>query len=312
MRNAAILSIISVALFACGPARHDDRAPSASPNKKADIKADIKKVEEPNQVKGTAQTSPALLQKVQEVPKDIKEPAPDAQKTASGLLYKVYVVGKGKEHPGPLDLVTVHYSGWKTDGTLFDSSVRNGKPVKFPLNHVLKGWSEGLQLMVVGEKRRLWIPANLAYGDKPTRPGAPAGMLVFDVELLDITKAPKVPEDVAAVPPNAIKTASGLAYRVLKKGTGKVRPKPESTVTVHYAGWTTDGKMFDSSITRGEPIDFPLNGVIKGWSEGVGLMVAGEKTRFWIPAKLAYGDKPTSPGAPAGMLVFEIELLSIK
>ena len=82
-------------------------------------------------------------------------------------------------------------------------------------------------------------------------------------------------------------------------------------VEVHYSGWTTDGKMFDSSVTRGEPATFPLNGVIPGWTEGVQLMVVGEKTRFWIPGNLAYDNSPR-PGAPTGTLVFDVELLSIK
>jgi peptidylprolyl isomerase len=80
---------------------------------------------------------------------------------------------------------------------------------------------------------------------------------------------------------------------------------------VHYTGWTTDGKMFDSSVARGEPATFPLNGVIKGWTEGVQLMVVGEKRRFWIPGNLAYDNSPR-PGAPKGMLVFDVELLAIK
>jgi peptidylprolyl isomerase len=245
-------------------------------------------------------------------PADVKAPPADAEKTASGLASKVLTPGKGTEKPTAADTVRVHYTGWTTDGVKFDSSVDRGSPAQFPLRGVIKGWTEGLQLMVEGEKRRFWIPGNLAYGDTPTRPGAPAGMLVFDVELLGVIKAPKVPEDVAAVPKNAKKTKSGLAYRVLKKGTGKDHPKAESTVQVHYSGWTTDGKMFDSSVARGEPATFPLNGVIKGWTEGVQLMVVGEKTRFWIPGALAYGDTPSRPGAPAGMLVFDIELLSIK
>jgi len=191
---------------------------------------------------------------------------------------------------------------------MFDSSVVRGEPTEFPLNRVIPGWTEGVQLMVQGEKRRFWIPVNLAYGG---RPGAPAGMLVFDVELLGITGAPKVPEDVAAPPKNAKKTKSGIAYRVLKKGTGKEHPKAESMVEVHYSGWQTDGKMFDSSVARGMPTSFPLNGVIPGWTEGVQLMVVGEKTRFWIPGNLAYDNSPR-PGAPKGMLVFDIELLSIK
>jgi peptidylprolyl isomerase len=95
---------------------------------------------------------------------------------------------------------------------------------------------------------------------------------------------------------------------VLQKGTGKEHPKPEALVQVHYSGWTTDGKMFDSSVARGEPATFPLNRVIKGWTEGVQLMVEGEKTRFWIPVELAYNNQP---GRPAGMLVFDVELLKI-
>jgi peptidylprolyl isomerase len=170
--------------------------------------------------------------------------------------------------------------------------------------------------MVVGEKRRFWIPGNLAYGDTP-RGGAPAGMLVFDVELLGVThpppppKPPEVPPDVAAAPKNAKKTKTGIAYRVLQKGKGKEHPKKESTVEVHYSGWTTDGKMFDSSVVRGMPAKFPLGDVIKGWTEGVQLMVVGEKTRFWIPGDLAYDNSPR-PGAPKGTLVFDIELLSIQ
>jgi FKBP-type peptidyl-prolyl cis-trans isomerase len=245
-------------------------------------------------------------------PADVKAAPADAEKTPSGLASKVLTPGTGKEKPGAADTVKVHYTGWTTDGVKFDSSVDRGQPASFPLNQVIKGWTEGVQLMVVGEKRRFWIPGPLAYGDTPTRPGAPAGTLVFDVELLGIDKAPEVPSDVAEAPKTAKKTKSGIAYHVLKKGTGKEHPKATSTVEVHYSGWTTDGKMFDSSVTRHEPAMFPLNGVIKGWTEGVQLMVVGEKTRFWIPGALAYGDTPTRPGAPAGTLVFDIELLSIK
>jgi peptidylprolyl isomerase len=244
-------------------------------------------------------------------PPDVGAVPADAAKTASGLASKVLMAGTGKDHPGSSDKVKVHYTGWTKDGTMFDSSVTRGEPITFPLNGVIAGWTEGLQLMVVGEKRRLWIPAALAYGDHP-RQGAPGGDLVFDVELLDVTAAPKpppVPEDVKAAPASAKKTASGLAFRVLKPGTGTEHPTAASNVVVHYSGWTTDGKMFDSSVTRGQPARFGLGNVIKGWTEGVQLMTKGEKARFWIPGALAYGDKPTRPGAPSGMLVFDIELI---
>jgi peptidylprolyl isomerase len=165
----------------------------------------------------------------------------------------------------------------------------------------------------VGEKRRLWIPPALAYGETPGM-GAPAGQLTFDVELLEILQTPKpwpVPTDVKEAPKAAKKTSSGLAYKLLTKGKGTKHPAATERVTVHYAGWTPDGKQFDSSVTRGEPATFPLNGVIKGWTEGVQLMVEGDKMRFWIPSELAYGDKPTRPGAPSGPLVFDVELISI-
>jgi peptidylprolyl isomerase len=169
--------------------------------------------------------------------------------------------------------------------------------------------------MTKGEKRRFWIPSRLAYGDRPARPTQPAGDLVYDVELLDFVKLPEppaVPPDLDGPPAGAKKTASGLAYVILKHGKGKVHPKPNSTVDVHYSGWTPDGKLFDSSVLRGQPATFPLDGVIKGWTEGLQLLVPGDKARFWIPGKLAYGDKPSRPGAPAGPLVFDVELLSIK
>jgi peptidylprolyl isomerase len=159
--------------------------------------------------------------------------------------------------------------------------------------------------MVVGEKRRLWIPEALAYRGQA---GRPKGVLVFDVELLSYAESPtKAPADVKAAPTDAKKTPSGLAYKVLRQGTGGRHPKASSSVTVNYTGWTTDGRMFDSSLTGGQPITFPLNGVIAGWTEGVQLMVEGEKTRFWIPEGLAY--KGQSP--PYGTLVFDIELLKI-
>ena len=94
-----------------------------------------------------------------------------------------------------------------------------------------------------------------------------------------------------------------------------VRPTARSTVRVHYTGWTTDGRMFDSSVARGEPIEFQVTGVISGWTEALQLMVVGEKRRFWIPGHLAYDNIPDMPGGPPnpkGMLVFDIELIAVR
>ena len=123
------------------------------------------------------------------------------------------------------------------------------------------------------------------------------------------------PPDVAAPPADASRTASGLASKILQIGFSNVRPSLRSKVRVHYTGWTTDGKMFDSSVVRGEPLEFDVTGVIPGWTEGLQLMVVGEKRRFWIPGALAYDPVPDTPGAPPppkGMLVFDVELIAVK
>ncbi len=116
------------------------------------------------------------------------------------------------------------------------------------------------------------------------------------------------PPDVAAPPADAKYTGSNIASKVIAPGKGTRHPRPNSEVTVHYMGWTTDGRTFDSSRSRGQPATFTLDGVIPGWTEGVQMMVEGETRRFWIPARLAYEG---SPGKPQGMLVFDIELIRI-
>ncbi|MQA31645.1 MAG: peptidylprolyl isomerase [Luteitalea sp.] len=238
-------------------------------------------------------------------PPDVAAAPAGATKTPSGLASQIIKPGSGTTHPGKADLVTVHYTGWTTDGKMFDSSVTRGMPATFPLDRVIAGWTEGVQLMVTGETRRFWIPEAIAYRGQRD----PKGMLVFDVELMSFTPSPtQAPPDVKAPPADAKKTTSGIAYRVLTPGAGSRHPNATNRVTVHYSGWTVDGKLFDSSVLRGEPATFPLDGVIAGWTEGVQLMVVGEKTRFWIPEALAYKGQRD----PRGLLVFDVELLGIE
>jgi len=305
------LAIACASLLGCNKTP-PEAGPSDQKQSSAAAAASTPAPEPPKSAEPPAEPPPAAQPNAIPAPADVAAAPADAKTTASGLKVKVLKAGTGKDHPKDGDRVSVHYSGWTKDGKMFDSSVARGAPTTFGVNEVIPGWTEALKLMVVGEKSRLWIPGKLAYGDRPQMGGAPSGDLTFDVELLDIVKPPATPEDVKAPPKSAKKTESGLAYRVLKPGTGKIHPTANNRVTVHYSGWTTDGKMFDSSVARGEPATFPLTGVVKGWTEGVQLMVVGEKTRFWIPGSLAYGDKPQRPGAPSGMLVFDIELLNIQ
>jgi FKBP-type peptidyl-prolyl cis-trans isomerase len=351
--------------------------------------------------------------------------------TSSGLQIGFLKKGDGGVKPKPDDNVEVHYTGWFPDGKKFDSSRDKGQPAQFAVNGVIKGWTEALQLMSAGDRCKLVIPGDLAYGPQG-RPGIPPNAtLVFDVELLKVKSMPTlkpadpkqqkevanglkyerttvgtgsplladgvltmryavwgnegklvdcserqndaritaaidkmrfpflttVLKDAAAtgkvgdvmrveVPkeqfPNVgsdtvwelevlackpkpdapkfreldkskiVTTQSGLQYEVLASGTGD-SPTAADTVVVHYSGWLTDGTPFDSSYERGETIEFPLRGVIPGWTEGVQLMKPGGKFLFQIPSKLGYGEHGQPPTIPGNAtLVFLVELIEVK
>lgn len=236
-------------------------------------------------------------------PSDVAAAPADATKTTSGLATRELKAGTGTEHPAKDELVVVEFTGWTADGKTFENTKERGTPSILLLNRVLPGLSEGVQMMVVGESRRLWVPESLAFKGAA---GKPAGPVVFDVTLLDMPL--RAPADVGHPPDDAQRTSSGMYYKVLRPGTGKHHPNKADEVTVNYTGWTSDGKMFDSSYTRREPMTLPLDRTIPGWTEGLALMVEGEKMRFWIPEKLAYKGKQ----APYGTLVFDIELVRIR
>lgn len=117
------------------------------------------------------------------------------------------------------------------------------------------------------------------------------------------------PDNLRLPPSGAIRTASGLRYIVLQKGKGAGNPSPSSTVVIDYIGWDFNGRMFDSSLPRGEPSKFELTNLIKGWQEALPLMSPGDTFRFWIPGKLAY-DGSRGNDFPKGQLVFDITLHS--
>lgn len=242
-------------------------------------------------------------------PGDLTQPPPDAIRTPSSvdatrvLLSKVIRPGSGATHPRSTDVVTVHYTEWDAEGTTLDDSRSRGKATDWVPDKLMEGLSAGLQLMVAGETRRLWIPASMAHEWA-------SGPLVFDIELLTIAPGPDQPirAEIAAPRATLPRTSSGLGYTVLRAGSGAEHPKPMSTVTMHYTAWTSNGLIvFDDTVARDAPATVAVDTLMPGLSEAVQRMVVGEKTRFWVPPGLA-----ESPGPSQAALVYDVELLAIQ
>lgn len=259
------------------------------------------------------------------------------QVTDSGLQYLILNEGDGAS-PTAADFVTVHYRGRFIDGQVFDSSIERGEPATFPAGRLIPGFTEALLLMQVGDTWEVTIPSELAYGENGAGGGVIPGnsTLIFDLELIDVMTSAQA-EDIqkqrqeeaeaaalafrddqlAFLEQNKGKdgvqtTDSGLQYRVLEAGEGP-NPTATSNVTVHYSGKLINGEEFDSSYKRGEPINFGLNQVIRGWTEGLQLMNAGAKYELYIPYDLGYGERGSGGGIPPyATLVFVVELISFE
>jgi peptidylprolyl isomerase len=239
-------------------------------------------------------------------PVDLAAAPKDAVKASSGLAWKRLQRARVEDRPNAWDRVSVVYSGWAEDGRMFSSSQR--QPELFEMTKVIPSWREALAEMSVGDKLRLWVPEALSsHGRK----GEPPGDLVYDIELVSLEHRPappRAPAELGAPPAKAARTASGLAYRFLTRSGKQIHPGPHDRVTLHYSAWTSDGKLFDSSVLAGKPRTVPLDRLIAGWSEGLQLMAEGDKAQLWIPERIAYAGRD---GSPRGDLVYEVELLQL-
>ncbi|MFA6401621.1 MAG: FKBP-type peptidyl-prolyl cis-trans isomerase [Salinivirgaceae bacterium] len=213
------------------------------------------------------------------------------------------------------DNAYIHYTGFLPDGTIFDSSVKKGDPVRITVGskQVIEGWDLGLFLMKKGTKIKLYIPPKLAYGNEGYKNLVPENSpIILDLEMVDLIP----PEPIVKWNSDGkqiIETSSGLKYVIFDSGEGNLI-LPENIVTVHYSGYFADGKLFDSSVKRLEPIRFPvgIGSVIDGWDEGLQLMRKGSKFQLLIPSNLAYGSQGAPPQIPPDTdLIFDIEVIDV-
>jgi len=177
----------------------------------------------------------------------------------------------------------------------------------YRMSNFSAGLLRAIEATPIGEKRR-WRMQKEAVGYLGG--SQMKGWHELEIKIFGNAVEPEKPADLEHPPADAITTKTGLRYRVIKQGEGK-RPDLDSVALVHYNGWTSKGELFDSSIIRKEPNDFPLKYVNAGLREGLQLMQPGATFRFWIPSKLAYGENGDGLGIP-GALVFDITLLSFK
>ncbi|MHC4512412.1 MAG: FKBP-type peptidyl-prolyl cis-trans isomerase [Planctomycetota bacterium] len=251
------------------------------------------------------------------LPRFTRVPADKEKPLEDGLRYTVMKAGKG-DKPAATDICELRFALFNNTGQLLACSempgYRNLKVKRDEgLAKMLKFFSQALAVLNVGERCRFQVPAKLCYGAQAQGPLLPANSeTIWELELVrTITPLPLPPFAMSPLA-KTTRTKSGLVYEVIKVGAGKT-PGPTDRVEVHYAGWLTNGTLFDASFSRGETVTFPLGQVIPGWTEGLQLMKEGAVYKFTIPGDLAYGirGQPRAGIGPNETLVFHVELIRV-
>jgi FKBP-type peptidyl-prolyl cis-trans isomerase len=236
---------------------------------------------------------------------------------AGGLLVEDFVIGTGEEAKLGSE-VSVHYVGTLADGTMFDTSHKRNRPFAFAIGEgrVIKGWDQGVPGMKVGGKRRLTVPAELAYGARKKGKIPPNSQLTFTIELVESVPPLPDPKDASVFtgePLRRVELERGLVVEDYADGEGRVAAAGDK-VSVHYTGTLDDGTVFDTSIARKKPIAFVLGTkmVIDGWDIGIAGMKVGGLRKLIIPAELAYGERAKGKIPANSRLTFTLELMAVR
>lgn len=253
----------------------------------------------------------------------------DVVRLASGTEFKNDSLGTGREAKVG-DLISFHFTGWIiTDSSnvyndwskdssrfmsLFGSSVNFGQPIKIKLgdSSFVRGIDDAIVGMKSGGFRTIIIPAKNAYGEMGYGPIPPNSSLKIVVNLLDV-RDPIIAKPWNIDTSKIVTSSSGLKYCIVEPGSLE-RVDSLDLITVHYSGFLTSGKVFDSSVERDEPYKFryKLQGVIPGWDEGIKLVGKGGKIKLIVPPSLGYGDVPVGSIPPNSTLVFDVELIDLE
>ncbi|MFD1293511.1 FKBP-type peptidyl-prolyl cis-trans isomerase [Lutibacter holmesii] len=232
----------------------------------------------------------------------------DASRSSNGVYYLIDEAGEG-DFPTEDAYVKVSYEGYLLDGSIFDS---NSDGVSFDLLSVIPGFSEGLSFFNTGSSGTILIPPSLAYGDSGAGSSIPGGaVVIFDVEVISIMNPQSEDDIIAYLDTNDIeaeRTDSGLYYNIETPGEGDPITI-NSTVTVIYKGYFTNGVEFDNSNDVG--VQFNLSNVIPGFAEGIALFKEGGKGTIFLPPNLAYGSEGTTGIPRSAVLIFDIEVESL-
>lgn len=239
-----------------------------------------------------------------------------------GVKYRDLKEGEGEACPAGSE-VTVHYTGWIKDGTIFDTTSEKGKPLAFKASELIPGWQEGIPGMKPGGIRKLVISPEKGYGSRAKGKIPANSTLIFEVELVEFKGPPKLmldkngktlsdgTEPGASDPGLRSVGSGGLMVRDIKVGNGPEAPHG-AHVEIYYTGWLMNGTVFDSSAQRGELADFDLGGLIPGWQQGIPGMKAGGVRKLVVPPSLGYGDRAQSKIPANSTLVFEVQLVGFK